>query len=252
MHKRRRLGQHFMVDERILQEEVECADVSDKDTVLEVGPGMGALTKHLVERAGKVIAIEKDRALGMMIRDTFPDVELIEGDAMKVEWPSFNKMVSNIPYRISSPLTFRLLEHDFDVAVLTYQKEFAERLVAYAGEMAYSRLSVMAYYRAEMEYLETIPRNAFKPQPKVESAIVRIRPRKEPPFYVEDEKLFEDVVRTLFSARRKMVRSALRPKYGVVDTEFADMRAEELTPDEIGEISNLIHRIKQEKQENSG
>ncbi len=236
-----------MVDERILLREIEYAGINEEDTVLEVGPGMGALTKYLVDSAGSVHAIEKDRALAMVIRETFPEVHLIEGDAMKVEWPKFDKMVSNIPYRISSPLTFRLLEHDFDVAVLTYQREFAERLVAYAGDIAYSRLSVMAYYRAEMEYLETIPRNAFKPQPKVESAIVRIKPRKEPPFHVEDEALFEDVVRTLFSARRKMVRSALRPKYGVVDTDFGDMRAEELTPGEIAHISNLIYALRAEK-----
>ena len=235
-----------MVDEGILKRELEYAGVSEKDRVLEVGPGMGALTKYLVQYAGEVHAIEKDRTLAMFIRDQFPDVNLVEGDAMKVDWPDFDKMISNIPYRISSPLTFRLLEHDFKLAVLTYQKEFAERLVAYAGEMAYSRLSVMAYFRAEMEYLETIPRSAFKPQPKVESAMIRIRPRKEKPFDVCDEALFEDVVRTLFSARRKMVRSALRSKYGVVDTEFGEMRAEDLTPEEIGEISNLIYRIKQE------
>jgi len=218
MYRRRRLGQHFMVDERILKREVEYAELDRDDTVLEIGPGMGALTRYLVERAGKVHAIEKDQALAVLIRESYPSVNLIEGDAMKVEWPGFDKMVSNIPYRISSPLTFLLLEHDFRVAVLTYQREFAERMVAYAGEMAYSRLSVMTYYRAEVEYLETIPRSAFRPQPKVESAIVRIRPRKEPPFHVEDEELFEDVVRTLFSARRKMVRSALRPKYGTPDT----------------------------------
>ncbi len=232
-----------MIDEGILEREIEYADISDKDVVLEIGPGMGALTKYLVKSAGRVNAIEKDRALASLIKERFPEINLIEGDAMKIEWPPFDKMVSNIPYMISSPLTFKLLEYDFDVAVLTYQREFAERLVAYAGDMAYSRLSVMAYYRAEIEYLETVPRTAFRPQPKVESAIIRIKPRKEPPFHVEDTNLFEDVVRTLFSARRKMVRSALRSKYGVIDTEFGDLRAEGLSPEEIAEISNRVYEI---------
>ncbi len=246
MQRRRRLGQHFMIDERILQREVEYAELGKSDTVLEIGPGTGNLTKHLVEKAKKVYAIEKDGALARIIEDLYPEVEVIEGDALEVEWPKFDKMVSNIPYKISSPLTFRLLEHDFELAILTYQEEFAERLVAYAGEMAYSRLSVMAYYRAEMEILEKIPRNAFKPQPRVNSAMVRIVPRKEPPFHVKDERLFEDVVRTLFSARRKTVRSALKPKYGIVETEYGSMRVEDLTPEEIGEIADAIWKIKKD------
>ena len=236
----RRFGQHFMVDERILKREVEYADVSDKDVVLEIGPGTGNLTKYLVERAKKVYAIEKDRALARLIEDEFPEVEVIVGDAMDMDWPEFDKMVSNIPYEISSPLTFKLLEHEFRLAVITYQLEFAERLVAYAGDWAYSRLSVMAYYRAEMEMLERVPKSAFRPRPKVDSAIVRIIPRKEPPFHVEDEKLFEEVVRVLFSARRKTVRSALKARYGELKTEYGSMRVEELTPEEIGEIANLI------------
>ncbi len=236
----KRLGQHFMTDERVLEREVEYAELGSSDTVLEVGPGTGNLTKYLVKRAKKVYAIEKDRALARMIGLSFPEIEVITGDAMELEWPKFDKMVSNIPYKISSPLTFKLLEHNFKLAVLTYQEEFAERLVAYAGDFAYSRLSVMAYYRAEMEIMEKIPRSAFKPPPRVDSAVVRIIPRKEPPFRIKDEKLFEDVVRTLFSARRKTVRSALRRKYGIVETEYGSMRVEELTPEEIGEIADLI------------
>ncbi len=236
----RRFGQHFMVDERILKREVEYADVSKEDVVLEIGPGTGNLTKYLVEKAKKVYAIEKDRALARLIEDEFPEVEVIVGDAMDMDWPEFDKMVSNIPYEISSPLTFKLLEHEFELAVITYQLEFAERLVAYAGDWAYSRLSVMAYYRAEMEMLERVPKSAFRPRPKVDSAIVQIMPRKEPPFHVEDEKLFEEVVRVLFSARRKTVRSALKARYGEVKTEYGAMRVEELTPEEIGEIANLI------------
>jgi 16S rRNA (adenine1518-N6/adenine1519-N6)-dimethyltransferase len=149
----RRFGQHFMVDERVLKREVDYADVSKEDVILEIGPGTGNLTKYLVERAKKVYAIEKDRALARLFEDEFPEVEVIVGDAMEVDWPEFDKMVSNIPYEISSPLTFKLLDHDFKLAVITYQLEFAERLVAYAGDWAYSRLSVMAYYRAGMEML---------------------------------------------------------------------------------------------------
>lgn len=236
----KRLGQHFMIDEHVLEREVGYAGINGNDIVLEIGPGTGNLTKYLVKKAKKVYAIEKDRALARVMELSFPDVEVITGDALRVDWPEFNKLVSNIPYKISSPLTFRLLEHDFDLAVLSYQKEFAERLVAYAGDIAYSRLSVMAYYRAEMEILETIPKSAFRPPPKVDSAIVRIKPRKEPPFRVKNEELFEDVVRTLFSTRRKTVRNALRTKYGDVETEYGSMRVEELTPEEIGEIADIV------------
>lgn len=240
MYAKRSLGQHFMVDESILRREVEYAEIESGDTVLEVGPGTGNLTKYLVPVSGNLYVIEKDRMLASLIRQRFPGVNVLEGDALRVDWPDFDVMVSNIPYKISSPLTFRLLKHDFRTAVLTYQREFAERLVAGAGEPAYSRLSVMIHYRAEAELLEFIPKSAFRPMPKVESAVVRIRPRKKPPFSLKDEKMFDEVVRVLFASRRKTVRAALRKKYGIDDIEYGDMRAEELTPAEIAEIADTI------------
>ncbi|MEO2152582.1 MAG: 16S ribosomal RNA methyltransferase A, partial [Thermococcus sp.] len=126
----RDLGQNFLIVPDIIERNVERAELSERDVVLEIGPGLGVLTRELAKMAGKVYAIEKDRRIIEILRKEYawPNVELIEGDAVKVEWPGFNKMVSNLPYQISSPVTFKLLKHDFERAVLIYQLEFAERM----------------------------------------------------------------------------------------------------------------------------
>src|SRR5205809_6454007 len=114
---RRRMGQHFLIDARVAARQVAHAQIRPSDVVLEIGPGLGVLTRQLVERAKRVVAIEADRRFAAYLRQTFPEIDVIEGDALRVEWPAFDVLASNLPYRISSPLTFRLLDHPFDRAV---------------------------------------------------------------------------------------------------------------------------------------
>ena len=145
--------------------------------MLEVGPGLGVLTRRLAESAGRVIAIEMDRRLADHLRPSLPgNVELIVGDALTVPFPPFDRMVSNLPYSISSPIIFKLLEHEFQKAVVMLQKEFADRLVARPDTDDYSRLTVNVYYRAECRILEKVPRSRFWPPPKVDSAVVELVP----------------------------------------------------------------------------
>ena len=141
-------GQHFLVDARVAHRALGYADLHASDVVLEIGPGLGVLTRELVPRVKRVVAIESDRRLAEYLRRAIPDAEIIHGDALKVDWPDFDVMVSNLPYQISSPLTFRLLSTPFDRAVLMYQWEFAKRMVAAPGTADYSRLSVGVYVRA--------------------------------------------------------------------------------------------------------
>lgn len=206
----RRAGQNFLVREEVIQRQVEYAGVGEKDVVLEIGAGIGNLTKHLLEKAGKVIAVEKDPVLMKILKERLGGMEnltLIQGDAVKVELPGYDKVVSNIPYSISSPITFRLLRRGFKKGILTYQREFAERLVARPGTKNYSRLSVATYFRAEARILEVLPPGVFYPPPEVTSAIVELLP-KEPPFLVKED-LFFDVLRSLFIHRGKTLRSAI-------------------------------------------
>jgi 16S rRNA (adenine1518-N6/adenine1519-N6)-dimethyltransferase len=202
----------------------------------------------LVERVRRVIAIESDARLAAHLRGSLPDAEIVHADALKIEWPAFDVMVSNLPYQISSPLTFRLLATPFDHAVLMYQWEFARRMVAAPGTADYSRLSVGVYVRASCEILERVPRNAFRPQPKVNSALVRLEPRPSP-FPIADPDRFDAVVAALFEHRRKTVENGLRLAWRALAASpaaleallpavpFRAQRVEELRPEEIEQVA---------------
>ena len=251
---KKRLGQNFTVDSGILQRLVSYASLTENDVVLEVGAGFGFLTKLLSRECKKVVAVEVDPTLVSFLRKhlhSLQNVELIEGDILKVSLHHFNKVVSTPPYSISSPLLFRLLENKFDFAVLILQKEFAERLAASVGTKAYGRLTVNIYYRADVELLDIVPRTMFYPPPDVDSMMIRLKPRA-PPFHVEDETLFFELVRALFTQRNKKVRNALIPflrkrelaKEDAV--ELADStinsakRVRELAPEDFGILTNEL------------
>jgi 16S rRNA (adenine1518-N6/adenine1519-N6)-dimethyltransferase len=240
-------GQNFLIDERVAARHTEFASIEPSDTVLEVGPGFGILTEKLVSVCDRVIAIELDTALADHVEKRFGDrVELIRGDALAVPFPKFDRFVSNLPYSISTPIIFKLLEHDFKKAVVMVQKEFAERMVANRGEVDYSRLTVNVYYRAECRILETVPASRFEPRPKVDSAIVEIVPRPAP-FKVMNETLFFRVVDAGFLHRRKKIRSALRTEGIVIpddtDIPFLDDRMETLSPEDIGRLSDAVFEM---------
>jgi len=203
----RKEAQHILVDKRVLRRIVSYANLSRKDIVLEVGCGTGNLTSYLLKHSGRLYGIEKDKRFVKMLKERFSDeidngkFVLMEGDALKIEWPSFDKFVSNIPYKISSELTFRLFKTGFKLAVVMYQREFAERLVAREGSKKYGRLSVTAKAFSRAEILEIVSPNSFRPKPRVESAIVRLYP--EPEIEVRNIEKFERLVRIAFSNRRK-------------------------------------------------
>jgi 16S rRNA (adenine1518-N6/adenine1519-N6)-dimethyltransferase len=210
---KKRLGQHFTVDIDLLQRLVSYASITKNDVVLEVGAGLGFLTRLLSSRCKKIIAVEVDPALVRILKKqlhNLQNVDLIEGDILKIALPSFTKVVSAPPYSISSPLLFRLLESKFDWAVLILQKEFTKRLAASVGTKDYGRLTVTIYYKADVELLDSVSRKMFYPPPDVDSTILRLKPR-EPPFQVEDEKTFFELVQVLFTQRNKKVRNALIP-----------------------------------------
>jgi 16S rRNA (adenine1518-N6/adenine1519-N6)-dimethyltransferase len=251
---KKRLGQNFLIDGDLLQKLLDYASLSDVDIVLEVGAGLGFLTRLLAQRCRRVIAAEVDGKLVKILRQQFRDlgnVELIEGDVLKVPIPSFNKVVSTPPYSISSPLLFWLLERNFSCAILAFQKEFAERLNAAVDSKDYSRLTVSTYYRADVELLDHAPKESFYPPPDIDSTIVQIKPRK-PPFRVTNEKLFFELVQTLFTQRNRKVRKVVIPflqRQGFGREEalkisdsmfFHDKRVRELAPEDFGAIANEI------------
>ncbi len=248
-------GQHFLVEARVADRAMAHADLHPSDVVLEIGPGLGVLTRRLVERARRVIAIESDRRFAEYLRRAVPEADVVHGDALKVDWPDFDVMVSNLPYQISSPLTFRLLGTPFDRGVLMYQWEFAKRMVAAPGTPDYSRLSVGVYVRASCKILERVPRNAFRPQPKVSSALVRLEPRPCP-FRMADADVYDAVVSALFEHRRKTVENGLRLAWSrfaespealetaLRDLPFRGRRVEELRPEDIEQVAEATVRAK--------
>ncbi|MBI4392756.1 MAG: ribosomal RNA small subunit methyltransferase A [Euryarchaeota archaeon] len=250
---RPKLGQHFLKDPRVAARHVGYASVGPGDAVLEIGPGPGILTFALAEAAKHVYAVEIDRELAdrLEAKGLPANVEVIRGDALKVTLPRVDKVVANLPYKISSAITFRLLKHGFKIAALMYQKEFADRLVGKPGTDDYSRLSVNVAYRADCKVMETVPPGAFDPPPRVHSAIVTLSPRPAP-FKVIDDDLFEDVVRLAFGSRRKTLRNALLGRsesLGFTKTRLAEIipasaeyerRGEVLTPAEFAAVANRI------------
>lgn len=242
----KKLGQNFLIDHHVVEREVAYAQITKDDVVLEIGPGKGILTTELAEKARKVIAIEIDKQLIEHLHKVVPrNVELIHADALKIDFttlPTFNKIVSNLPFQISSPITFKFLENRFGMAVLIYQKEFADRMVAKPGTKDYSRLSVSTYYRAKCELLEIVSKTLFYPQPKVDSCMIRLTPRSSPPFSVVNESFFFDLTNKLFNHRRKKIKTTLNKIYERLDKDipYLDKRVEELAPEQIGELSNIL------------
>jgi len=252
----RRLGQNFLVDKATRDLILNCSDLQRSDIVLEVGPGTGFLTEELVARAGKVAVVEKDSRLVRLLRRKYRGsrrLRIIEGDILKTKLPRFNKVVCSPPYYISSRLVLLLVSKKFRRAVLTLQKEFAERLAAKPGSRDYGRISVMVQHRSSVEIAGTIRRDAFRPVPKVDSAVVVIR-RRKPEVPVKSERVFSDMVRFLFTQRRKRARKVFRQYLKtLVGNEEAmdqigrcvpDVRVFQLTVSDFERISNETCKMK--------
>jgi 16S rRNA (adenine1518-N6/adenine1519-N6)-dimethyltransferase len=228
--------QHFLIDERAVRRIAGLIDVRDR-VVLEIGPGSGALTRALLDHGALVRAVEIDAGLVEEIGFIFADeieegrLEVICGDAARCDLPPFELVVSNLPYSASSRITFRLLDAGFEEAVLMYQAEFAQRMVAPAGTPDCGRLSIMIQTTCRVERCIDLSPQCFSPRPQVRSTVVRIVPRG-PIFPISDWKLYADVVRALFSHRRKTVRNCLRNSRGILRDEDVELMLSAL-PEEI-------------------
>ena len=247
------MGQNFLIVEDVVKREVERAGIKESETVLEIGPGLGVLTDELSRVAKKVYAVENDPRVIEILKNEYgwSNVEIINADALKIEFPPFDRIVSNLPYQISSPITFKFLKHEFKRAVLIYQLEFAQRMVAKPGDRNYSRLSVMVQAKARAELVEKIGRGAFYPKPKVDSAVIVMEPKPKK----EQVILNEDLVKALFQHRRKTASRALKDSYhmlGLTKEEFkgikrifdsvphARKRVFQLSPFEVKEIEEFL------------
>lgn len=220
------LGQHFLWESRVVERIAGAADLSKKDVVLEIGPGLGILTAALARQAGLVIAVEIDRNLFPLLKENLKDydnIRLVQGDARTVDFgallqeyaPGFTgscKVLGNLPYYITSPLIMRLLDGGFrkELLVFMVQKEVAERIAASPGGKEYGSLSVAVQYSADPQLLFQVPPHAFYPPPEVSSAVIRLNCRKRPAVDVKDEATFFKVVRASFRYRRKTLKNALR------------------------------------------
>ena len=213
---RKRFGQHFLTDGAIIDGIVDAIDPRPGDPMVEIGPGLAALTQPLVERLGRLNVIELDRDLAVRLRE-HPHLNVIESDVLRVDFTQLAanlnaprlRVVGNLPYNISSPILFHLLDH---VAVIQdqhfmLQKEVIDRMVAKPSTSDYGRLSVMLQWRYDMEDVLFVPPESFDPPPRVDSAVVRMVPLTQPPQI--DVKLMEAMVQVAFSQRRKLLRHTL-------------------------------------------
>lgn len=204
----KKIAQHFIIDERVIETLIETADLKKTDTVLEIGPGTGFLTRKLLEKS-KVVAIEIDKKLCDLLEQEMPKgLELLCQDFLKASLPEFNKVVSLPPYSHSAEIMHKLLEHDFDLAVLVFQKEFAEKLAAFPGYGQYSALSVLTQSNFEAKILKVVPSGVFFPKPKDESCILVLK-KNEESVSVKDKALFSLFMKTVFRFRNKNLKNAL-------------------------------------------
>jgi 16S rRNA (adenine1518-N6/adenine1519-N6)-dimethyltransferase len=248
---RKRFGQNFLVSPGVVAKIVDAILPQADDNVVEIGPGLGALTEPLLARLDHLHVVEIDRDLIARLRERFPPERLTihEGDALQFDFTDLGadlRVVGNLPYNISTPLLFHLAacaDHVCDMHFML-QREVVDRMVASPGGSEYGRLSVMLQYRFEMERLFLVPPGAFNPAPKVESAVVRMVPRPRQALAAVDENLLEEVVKAAFSQRRKMLRNTLRER--VSETDWAELgidptrRAEELA---VGDYLRVANRL---------
>ena len=250
------LGQNFLFDPAILGRIIEAASIGPDDTIVEIGPGPGRLTTLLSKVAKKVVAIELDSDLYIKLQDELAgreNVELVLGDALKYRYDDLGsfKVVANIPYYITTPIIFSLLAARDNLVsmTLTIQKEVAQRIVANPGTKDYGVLSLAVQYHADPEIKFIIPAGAFRPVPKVDSAVIHIHIRKTPKVIVADEALLFKIIRAGFSQRRKTLSNALKPlmpdiKDVLIDTGIdTGRRGETLSMDEFAILAAHIHRI---------
>ena len=260
------LGQNYLIDKNKRNQIIGFGDVDKNDVVLEIGTGIGTLTIELAKKAKKVIAIEQDENICKILTKRLKDekidnVELINDDALKVDFPKFNKIIANLPYQISSPITFKFLDYDFDLAILMYQKEFADRMNGEVGSKNYSRLSAMLYFKCNVETLTNVSAESFIPKPKIDSTVIKMTP-KENRISDDDFNIYSNFTKALFQHRNKKIKNALIDSRHIISNidkkilkkrlngieddelnEYLSKRVVELTPEEILFLSKKLNPI---------
>ena len=256
----KKLGQNFLIDEQVVRQIVAAAELSEADTVLEVGPGIGTLTQGLAESKANVVAVELDTRLLPVLATTlegYDNVRVVHGDILKVDImeevgvPNF-KVCANLPYYITTPIIFALLEKRLPMErlVAMVQKEVAERMAAQPGGKDYGALSVAIQYYTEPEIAFIVPPTSFIPAPAVDSAVIVCKRREKPPVEVCDEALFFRVVKAAFSLRRKMLSNSLK-NMGIKSEQVAKWlelagvdgkrRAETLSLEDFAKLTNSFN-----------
>lgn len=222
---KKRFGQNFITDPGILNKIVTTADIKSGDIVVEIGPGAGTLTKALAREAGKVIAVEIDKDLLPVLKENltqFDNVKVVEGDALKLDLDELveqevgnkrpYKIVANLPYYITTPLVMHFLEKGFNIEkiVIMVQKEVAERFTAQPGSKDYGAVTVSINLYSNPQIAFYVSRNVFSPKPDVDSAVVLLEVRKEPPYKIKDVNILRNLIKAAFSQRRKTLANALK------------------------------------------
>ena len=248
LRPRKRLGQHFLVDPNTARRIVDSLEADPQASVVEIGPGTGALTRLLLDRFEHVKAIEVDPRAVQHLRHELPGLDVLEADVLCVDWRAMVRspihVIGNLPYNITSPILFSLLEQEglFAQAILMVQLEVARRWVAAPGSKAYGIPSVFVQLGADAKVLFRVSQNVFRPKPAVESAVVRLRFNRAIPTDI-DRQLFGAVVRSAFGQRRKVLTNSLRRwKHVPLPSRWAQARAEELSPHDFVELTRHIQR----------
>ena len=262
------LGQNFLINQNVVDKIVESSNITKEDLVIEIGPGLGTLTKELLEKAGKVICIELDKKMIKILTDRFSlyeNFEVIHGDILQIrlnkiikeekEKNGFQsaKIVANLPYYITTPIIMKLLEDRLDLESITVmiQKEVADRLIAIPGEKETGVITYSVYYYATAEGIMEVPNDSFIPEPEVTSKVIKLTLRKEPPVEVKSRGVMFKIIKSAFMQRRKTLLNALTNTKVFMTKEEGvrilkelhldeNVRAEKLTLEDFAEITNKI------------
>lgn len=261
------LGQNFLINDDVISKTIDSANISKEDLIIEIGPGLGTLTEGLLEKAGKVIAIELDKRMLSILKERFSlysNFEVINDDVLKVDLQDLiknekkmnnlkvAKIVANLPYYITTPIIMKLLEDKLDIETITVmvQKEVAKRLTAKPGEKLAGAITYSVNYYCNAEEMVEVPRESFIPAPEVESEVIKLKLRETKPVELENEKEFFKLIKNSFMQRRKTFLNGVSNS-GLVDKEKLkqilkemnineNVRGENLTLEQFAEISNRI------------
>ena len=241
-HKKK-WGQNFIQDENIIHKIIHIISPTNKDNIIEIGPGKGALTKHLI-KSKQLTAIEIDPILCSYLKEKFPsELELVNEDILNINlnnYSDYNKIVGNLPYYITTPIIFKILEKPFfDEAVFMVQKEVADRIIASPGNKIYGRLSVMIQALSDVKKEFNISKNIFYPKPKVDSSLIKITTKKHT--NIKNFNLFSEIVKKAFGQRRKILKNSLKDVMPIdAYLNYINLRPEQISVSDYIKISNNI------------